>query len=480
MAAELLLVQSQLEKARQDLRHVEEGIKKTSVRDPTYGFGDRLGGRGGRRGGGMVRPQRTFQREESPPKHKISSVASRLGPVLAVKKVVDPDEEDEEETPTLKSSVIQSTGPTELTREAAVPVDKATVQRSRRLFGSLLMGTLKQFKQDKAKTKEQEDKQAVVLDKIQKKEVEQKVQSAAERKKLFQCKDGVKDEIKLLEEQMNVTEMKVACETERDKLVQFIQTKTSPPLFYLPKEHNKKSEAALKESTVRVKESYSVRIAEFDSKLSTLKTRIEDVQQAKDAIESALTTPIKKESDPLSKEKEGEKENDKEDKKANKETGIKIEVQLRSKEENGHSKENKSKDKKSRHSSASGESSGEGKSPVKKESKSRDKKRRHSTSSVKSEKEEAKSRDKTDKKRRHSTTSEKEDKEEKEEVVTKSSSESSSGESSAEEEKEKSPVKKSKKSPRKSPKKSESKKSPRKESKSPRKRVRRSSRGKEE
>jgi len=412
-------------------------------------------------------------------KHKISSVASRLGPVLAVKKVADQDEEDEEETPTLKSSVIQSTGPTELTREAAVPVDKATVQRSRRLFGSLLMGTLKQFKQDKAKTKEQEDKQAVVLDKIQKKEVEQKVQSAAERKKLFQCKDGVKDEIKLLEEQMNVTEMKVACETERDKLVQFIQTKTSPPLFYLPKEHNKKSEAALKESTVRVKESYSVRIAEFDSKLSTLKTRIEDVQQAKDAIESALTTPIKKESDPLSKEKEGEKENDKDDKKANKETGIKIEVQLRSKEENGHSKETKSKDKKSRHSSASGESSEEEKSPVKKESKSRDKKRRHSTSSVKSEKEEAKSRDKTDKKRRHSTTSEKEDKEEKVEVVTKS--ESSSGESSAEEEeKEKSPVKKSKKSPRKSPKKSDSKKSPRKESKSPRKRVRRSSRGKEE
>jgi len=348
------------------------------------------------------------------------------------------------------------------------------------LFGSLLMGTLKQFKQDKAKTKEQEDKQAVVLDKIQKKEVEQKVQSAAERKKLFQCKDGVKDEIKLLEEQMNVTEMKVACETERDKLVQFIQTKTSPPLFYLPKEHNKKSEAALKESTVRVNESYSVRIAEFDSKLSTLKTRIEDVQQAKDAIESALTTPIKKESDPLSKEKEGEKENEKEDKKANKETGIKIEVQLRSKEENGHNKETKSK--KSRHSSASGDSSGEEKSPVKNESKSRDKKRRHSTSSVKSEKEEAISRDKTDKKRRHSTTSEKEDKEEKEEVVTKSSSESSSGESSAEEEeeKEKSPVKKSKKSPRKSPKKSESKKSPRKESKSPRKRVRRSSRGKEE
>jgi len=443
----------------------------------------------------MVRPQRTFQREESPPKHKISSVAScvtplsplhatkhkissvasRLGPVLAVKKVVDPDEEDEEEeAPTLKSSVIQSTGPTELTREAAVPVDKATVQRSRRLFGSLLMGTLKQFKQDKAKTKEQEDKQAVVLDKIQKKEVEQKVQSAAERKKLFQCKDGVKDEIKLLEEQMNVTEMKVACETERDKLVQFIQTKTSPPLFYLPKEHNKKSEAALKESTVRVNESYSVRIAEFDSKLSTLKERIESVQQEKAAIESALTTPIKKESDPLNKEKEGEKENDKDDKKANKETGIKIEVQLRSKEENGHSKETKSK---SRHSSASGESSGEEKSPVKKESKSRDKKRRHSTSSLKSEKEEAKSRDKSDKNRRHSTSSEKE---EKEEVVTKSSSESSSGESSAEEkEKEKSPVKKSKKSPRKSPKK-ESKKSPRRESKSPRKRVRRSSRGKEE
>lgn len=465
MAAELLLVQSQLEKARQDLRHVEEGIRKTSVRDPAFGFGDRLGGRGGRRGGGMVRPQmreRQFQREESPPKHKISSVASRLGPVNVLKEPVkkneEEDEEEEEETPTLRSTVIQSVGVTELTRETAVPVDKATVQRSRRLFGSLLMGTLKQFKQDKVKTKEQEEKQAVVLEKIQKKEVEQKVQSAAERKKLFQCKDGVKDEIKLLEEQMNLTEMKVLCEAERDKLVQFIQTKTGPPLFYLPKEHNKKTEAALKESTARVTESYAARVSEFDSKLSSLKTRIEEVQQTKDAT---LTTPLKKETDPLQS-----KDNGQEDLKApNKETGIKIEVQLRSKEENGHS------EKKRRHSSAS-------EKHLKEEKK--EKKRRHSTeseASMKSAKEEKKDKKS---KRRHSTASAKS---EKEEVVTKSSSESESSSGQSSDEDEKSPVKKSssKKSPKKESKsKTESKKSPAKESKSPRKKARRSSKGKEE
>ncbi|XP_063692484.1 pinin-like [Bolinopsis microptera] len=215
MSVEIIEAQEQLQRARDNLRHVEEGIKKTAT-SSNLRFGDKDAGRGrpgrgrpgrlmGRLGGVQrFRAENDNSVDSEPPlKKSLSSVASRLGPLNIENK---PDNDNDDDAPTLKSTVTLSQIQD---RDSASSIvnDAKTLNRSKRLFGSLLMGTLRQFKQEKEKTKSSESKQAKMWDKINQKEAEQVALTAADRRRLETAKDEVNQEIRLLEEKMELAEM---------------------------------------------------------------------------------------------------------------------------------------------------------------------------------------------------------------------------------------------------------------------------------
>lgn len=329
---EVLEVQEQLQRARDNLRHVEEGIKKTAI-SSNLRFGDNEGGRGrpGRRLMGRLGGVQRFREEtdagvdEPPLKKSLSSVASRLGPLNTENK---PDNDNDDDAPTLKSTVTLSQIQD---RESASSVvnDTKTLNRSKRLFGSLLMGTLRQFKQEKEKTKTAESKQAEMWDKINQKEAEQVALTAADRRRLESAKAEVNQEIRLLEEKMELAEMKVRAIEERDTYAEFIRTKTKPSLYYQPKEYSDVTKKALTESNLRVNKLYDARIEGYSNRISEIEQKLEKLGGGVEKQLGELSTvKIEKLTRTVSNDR-----SEKEEKVSHPETGIKVEVQLRSNNE---------------------------------------------------------------------------------------------------------------------------------------------------
>lgn len=340
MSVEVLEAQQQLDRARENLRSVEEGIKKTTTSTMRREIGGRGGGRSGRgrlagRIAGVPRfREETEDGEDEPPyKKSLSSVASRLGPIN-IDTTKSKENEEDEDLPAVKSTVTLSMAQD---REAASSVvnDTTNLNRSKRLFGSLLMGTLRQFKQDKEKNKSIETKQADMWDKIDKKEAEQEAMTAADRRKLEAAKEDVNEEIKLLEEKIQLAEMKDRAGQERDMYSGFIRSRTKPPIYYLPKEHCDRTNKALKESQIRVQRLYQERIDGYDDKIAEIEKKI---GRSGEGIEKHLgeLSTIRLESITKTIQTGGDEEENKEmetkeseDKPSNPQTGIKVEVQLR-------------------------------------------------------------------------------------------------------------------------------------------------------
>jgi len=334
MSVEVLEAQEQLQRARDNLRHVEEGIKKTAI-SSNLRFGDGEGGRGrpgpgrrlmGRLGGVQrFRADNDVSADEPPLKKSLSSVASRLGPLNSEN---DPNNDNDDDAPTLKSTVTLSQIQD---RESASSIvnDTKTLNRSKRLFGSLLMGTLRQFKQEKEKTKSAESKQAEMWDKINQKEAEQVALTAADRRKLETAKDEVNQEIRLLEEKMELAEMKVRTIEERDTYAQFIRTKTNPSIYYQPKEYSEATRKALKESNHRVNKIYEARIDGYSTKIAEIERKLTKLGYGVEKqLEELSTVKIEKLTRTVANDR-----TEVEEKINNPETGIKVEVQLRTNNE---------------------------------------------------------------------------------------------------------------------------------------------------
>jgi len=332
MSGEVIEAQEQLQRARDNLRHVEEGIKKTAI-SSNLRFGDNEGGRGrpgrrlvGRLGGVQrFRAENDTSADEPPLKKSLSSVASRLGPLNTENK---PDNDNDDDAPTLKSTVTLSQIQD---RDSASSIvnDTKTLNRSKRLFGSLLMGTLRQFKQEKEKTKTSESKQAEMWDKINQKEAEQVALTAADRRRLETAKDEVNQEIRLLEDKMELAEMKVRAIEERDTYAQFIRTKTTPGIYYQPKEYSETTQKALKESNQRVNKIYEARIDGYCDKISEIERKLTKLGGGVEKqLEELTTVKIEKLTRTVSNDR-----SEKEEKVNNPATGIKVEVQLRTNNE---------------------------------------------------------------------------------------------------------------------------------------------------
>jgi hypothetical protein len=181
--------------------------------------------------------------------------------------------------PTLQSSVRMPTIETK-SREEVLAERKshtgADGARNRRMFGNLLLGTLKQFqKEEKApdvapKTQAQHDKL---------KEVEERLEKGVrqDKEKFLQEKKAV--EIKLREKEMEIKRLKqrqaIQAKNENKiahykRLQNFIQTETKPPIFFLPARLTLRGMELLKQSSRNLDTLIKERQTEMETELREL------------------------------------------------------------------------------------------------------------------------------------------------------------------------------------------------------------------
>lgn len=275
-------LKAELDKAKEDLKEVEENIKKIIGRDPNEGPPNRLA---------LKRPANTIEnRNNGEEKDAVvsradtdfvmkgrnavsarnwqdtetrigridedrPSVKRRLGDPKAVfsrlsgpprgrqEELISNDDTFSLNKPAVPSQVIVTPREIPSRQEvlAAQGCDESSRARNRRMFGAL-MGTLQKFRQEESRLKDKEDKRAQVEKKVEEAAKREKEELKRERQELFQSRKRRQAEIRNIELKMIRLQEQDAWEATHRHLLNFIQTKTKPHLFYLPKKHNTKTE----------------------------------------------------------------------------------------------------------------------------------------------------------------------------------------------------------------------------------------------
>ncbi|KAK3923933.1 Pinin [Frankliniella fusca] len=277
-------LQEELLKAKEGLKDVDKNIKRIIGRDPEAqppGQGpprtglkrpanqnDEFYGQGGEEG----HPGRQMD-EEGPPGlrgrlgGRSGTVFSRLSgpPMKYIKKERDEeysgppskfykreeeeDEMDEEEVqfnkPAISSRVIPQTRELPSKEDIlAAQGDERSKARNRRMFGALL-GTLQRFRQEETRMRDKEDKRATVEKKLEEQAKREKEEMKKERQELFHDRRRKQQEIRRIEFKIQRVKEQDEWEAQHRPLLNFIQTKAKPSIFYLPKIQNTKTEERL-------------------------------------------------------------------------------------------------------------------------------------------------------------------------------------------------------------------------------------------
>lgn len=265
-------IQSEIERARQDLRGVDENLRRLTGRD----FNDPNQRPDLRR----VRLTSGSRDDEPPAKRRPpGGVFARLGAVVVdqqpqeprgrprgdlrnelrvdhrggdrgdlhgdepprggrrVQEVLDTDEKLPK--PSLPSSVARPLLDSKSRSEAAAELtkDRASRDRNRRMFGALL-GTLKRFKNDEAKQKDKEEQRAAIERKLEEKGRAEKEELRRERLELFNQRKERQAQIRRLTIKMARVKEHEVWEAHQMKLAKFIRTESIPPIFWVPRQHN--------------------------------------------------------------------------------------------------------------------------------------------------------------------------------------------------------------------------------------------------
>lgn len=145
----------------------------------------------------------------------------------------DGDEDFPSKKPRVSSQVIREL-PSKQQVLKAQAGDEVSKARNRRMFGSLL-GTLQKFKQEEIVLKNKEDKRAQVEKKIEEQAKQERENEKRERQNLFAERELKKATIKALEEKMIRMQHFEKWESVHKPLVNFIETKWKPHIYWLPK-----------------------------------------------------------------------------------------------------------------------------------------------------------------------------------------------------------------------------------------------------
>lgn len=172
------------------------------------------------------------------------------GPPLKFYKREEQEEEDMEDDdaqfkPVISSRVIpQTREPPTKEIILAAQGDERSKARNRRMFGALL-GTLQRFRQEETRMRDREDKRAVVEKKLEEAAKREKEEMKKERQELFLDRRQKQQEIRRIELKMQRVKEQDDWEARHRPLLNFIQTKSKPQIFYSPKVQNSKTEERL-------------------------------------------------------------------------------------------------------------------------------------------------------------------------------------------------------------------------------------------
>ncbi|XP_058838236.1 pinin isoform X2 [Topomyia yanbarensis] len=249
-------LQQELNKARDNLKGLNDNIRKIIGRDPStteqYNNGNSCFGAYSRNEarkrnlnvfehGRKVEQDRRFDGQNLAKRRVVGetkSVFSRLsGP---------PNRDIEYEKPRIHSRVIKEQ-PTRQEIVAAQGSDEQSKARNRRIFGSLL-GTLQKFSQEESKLKSKEEKKAQIEKKLEQQQKTERENVRKQKQSLFTGRKRQQLEIRALETKMIKMRDFESWEDSKKPLAKYIKTQTKPQIFYLPKKLDAKMEMKLKDS----------------------------------------------------------------------------------------------------------------------------------------------------------------------------------------------------------------------------------------
>ena len=134
-------------------------------------------------------------------------------------------------------------------------VDERSRQRNKRMFGALL-GTLQKFRQEETKLKAKEDKKAEVEARVEEAKRKEKEELKREKQQLFLSRKRQLAEVKALEVKLSRSRQFQEWRTAQLPLAGFIKTRAQPPIYFLPKRKNARTEALLAESAKELHGTY--------------------------------------------------------------------------------------------------------------------------------------------------------------------------------------------------------------------------------
>ncbi|GMR59186.1 hypothetical protein PMAYCL1PPCAC_29381 [Pristionchus mayeri] len=163
---------------------------------------------------------------------------------------------------------------------------KEVKQRNRRLFGSLLVGTLQRFQKDTKKIATAEKAQAEKVAEVEKRlEEEKRGDKEKERQERAALMNERREQEKKLKE---LTRKKALIQYAEEKtnhykrLQNFIGTKTTPTIFFLPAKHTLQSLELLKNSASTLETLIEARKAELERDLAAGEREREEEEEMKE------------------------------------------------------------------------------------------------------------------------------------------------------------------------------------------------------
>uniref|UniRef100_A0A182NL85 Pinin/SDK/MemA protein domain-containing protein n=1 Tax=Anopheles dirus TaxID=7168 RepID=A0A182NL85_9DIPT len=265
-------LQQELDRARSNLKGLNENIRRIIGRDPSgpdqynNGRGGGGGGGGPNAGPGSAGNGNNAAMRDAFDSRKRNSLGfdsphamggqrrdqdrrySDLGQTPAKRRTIGetksvfsrlsgpPNRDVEYEKPRVFSRVIKEQ-PSKEDIVAAQGSDEQSRARNRRIFGSLL-GTLQKFSQEESKLKSKEEKKAMIERKLEEQEKMERENMRKEKQCLFTDRKRQQLEIRALEAKVAKLKDLEMWENSKRPLQNFIKTKTNPPIFFLPKRMN--------------------------------------------------------------------------------------------------------------------------------------------------------------------------------------------------------------------------------------------------
>jgi pinin len=255
---------------------------------------------------------------------------------------------------TLPSSVVMPTIETK-SREATLTEmkknsSKEDTTRNRRLFGNLLVGTLRQFQKEEkvvgAPTKVQVDKQREVERRLEEAKTEDKNKVLKEKEELMKKRLEKEREIQRLKRRKAITQYSEEKIKHYKTLQLYIQTQAKPALFYLPAKHTLRTLELLKKSSEKIDGLIATRQEQTEKELRKDDEDHTDNDLPAGGLRSSVVSVVRPKPDSRRNGKEESSESDYDSNEEDEPPKLKSSVAVRVTEESSSAKENGNSDKK--------------------------------------------------------------------------------------------------------------------------------------